>query len=51
MVAQADTTPTTIQVSRTLKSRLDDLKPYPSMSYEDLIEDMASAYTEEGRAP
>lgn len=35
---------TTIQISRSLHKELGDIKPYDSMSWEDLIEDMADQY-------
>lgn len=42
---------TTIGVPKALKSRLDDLKPYESMSYAELLDEMAGVYADEGRAP
>lgn len=39
---------TTIQVTESTRERLKDLKPFPSVSYDDLLQDMADAY-EEGR--
>jgi len=51
MSAKIDVDKTTIELPRTLKSRLDGLKPYQSMSYADLLEDMAGVYANERRAP
>jgi hypothetical protein len=35
---------TTVEVKRDLHSRLEDLKQYPSMSFNDLIAEMADIY-------
>ena len=38
---------TTIQVSRDFHSRLDSLKPYDSLSYEEFLAEMADVYENE----
>jgi hypothetical protein len=35
---------TTIQVRENTRKRLSDLKPYPSVSYDDLLQEMADTY-------
>lgn len=44
MAASSEREITTVQVSKALHSRLDDLKPYDSMSFNDLLEEMADKY-------
>lgn len=39
---------TSIQLREETRERLADLKPYPSVSYDDLLQDMADTY--EGEA-
>ncbi|SIR95767.1 hypothetical protein SAMN05421809_3037 [Natronorubrum daqingense] len=38
---------TTIQVRDNTRKRLKNLKPYPSVSYDDLLQDMAEQYESE----
>ena len=35
---------TTIQVRENTRKRLSELKPYPSVSYDDLLQEMADTY-------
>lgn len=41
------TEPTTVQVHRSTHSRLEELRPYDSMSFNELIEEMADVYEEQ----
>ncbi|MFC3957578.1 DUF7557 family protein [Halovivax cerinus] len=43
-MAQAQPERTTVDVSRSLHQRLEDLKPYESVSFNDLIAEMADVY-------
>jgi len=36
---------TTIQVRESTRRQLAELKPYPSVSYDDLLRDMANSYS------
>lgn len=38
---------TTVQIGRDLHRRLKDIRPYNSMSFHELIEDMADTYEKE----
>jgi len=38
---------TTIQVRESTRKKLAELKPYPSVSYDDLLNEMAGIYDEE----
>ena len=35
---------TTVQITKSTRKRLSELKPYPSVSYDDLLMDMADQY-------
>ena len=39
---------TTLHIHTDVRDRLKELKPYPSMSFNDLLEDMADQYDQRG---
>lgn len=41
----------TIRVSESTHERLEELKPYDSMSFDDLIQEMADVYEDRQHAP
>jgi hypothetical protein len=41
---------TSLGIRRSVHSRLEELKPYESMSFNDLLDDMADSYEGEGNA-
>ncbi len=38
---------TSIHIQRETKRKLDDLKPFPSVTYDDLVNELIDAYQEE----